>query len=178
MERTASISEFLEESGYVPVELRPTPVGHLELDAVVNGHQARMLVDTGAGATVIDRAAADRWNVARQVVEGEALGCVTFGSVESATLDQLKPSNLEMKDVAVNVTRTDSHQCGSREKKGGTDRWDYRLRPHGQTRCSHRVRERHPAPQAVGRFGNIDLRDRADAPQDHYDNRRTHGHFR
>ncbi len=117
MERTASISEFLEESGYVPVELRPTPVGHLELDAVVNGHQARMLVDTGASATVIDRAAADRWNVARQVVEGEALGCVTFGSVESATLDQLKLSDLEMKDVAVTVLDLTHINAGLEQKK-------------------------------------------------------------
>ncbi len=117
MERTASISEFLEESGYVPVELRPTPVGHLELDAVVNGHQARMLVDTGASATVIDRAAADRWNVARQVVEGEALGCVTFGSVESATLDQLKLSDLEMKDVAVTVLDLTPINAGLEHKK-------------------------------------------------------------
>ncbi len=117
MERTASISEFLEESGYVPVELRPTPVGHLELDAVVNGHQARMLVDTGAGATVIDRAAADRWNVARQVVEGEALGCVTFGSVESATLDQLKLSDLEMVDVAVTVLDLTHINAGLEQKK-------------------------------------------------------------
>ena len=103
MGRSASIGEFLEEKGYVPVELRRTVVGHLELDAVVNGHQARMLVDTGAGVTVIDRAAADRWTVARHEAEGEALGCVTFGSVESATLNQLKLSDLEMKDVAVNV---------------------------------------------------------------------------
>ena len=117
MERTASISEFLEESGYVPVELRPTPVGHLELDAVVNGHQARMLVDTGASATVIDRAAAERWNVARQVVEGEALGCVTFGSVESATLDQLKLSDLEMKDVAVTVLDLTHINAGLEQKK-------------------------------------------------------------
>ncbi len=117
MERTASISEFLEESGYVPVELRPTPVGHLELDAVVNGHQARMLVDTGASATVIDRAAADRWNVARQVVEGEALGCVTFGSVESATLDQLKLSDLEMVDVAVTVLDLTHINAGLEQKK-------------------------------------------------------------
>jgi len=35
----------------------PTPVGHLELDAVVNGNPVRMLVDTGAGVTVIDKAA-------------------------------------------------------------------------------------------------------------------------
>lgn len=117
MERTASISEFLEESGYVPVELRPTPVGHLELDAVVNGHQARMLVDTGASATVIDRAAADRWNVARQAVEGEALGCVTFGSVESATLDQLKLSDLEMVDVAVTVLDLTHINAGLEQKK-------------------------------------------------------------
>ena len=159
MERTASTSEFLEESGYVPVELRPTPVGPLELDAVVNGHQARMLVDTGASATVIDRAAADRWNVARQVVEGEALGCVTFGSVESATLDQLKLSDLEMVDVAVTVLDLTHINAGLEQKKRGTDRRDYRLRPHGQTRRSHRVRQQHPAPQALGRFENGGLRD-------------------
>ena len=105
MEHDVSISEFLEDKRYLSVELRPTPLGHLEIEATVNGNPARMLVDTGAGVTVIDRARARRWAVAgEQSGETAVAGCVGgIGSVENATLEALKLAGLELTDVDVKI---------------------------------------------------------------------------
>ena len=105
MERNVNISEFLEDKGYASVELRPTPVGHLELDAVVNGNPVRMLVDTGAGVTVIDRAAAQRWAITAEQTEQRAwAGCVgDIGTIDNATVEALTLADLELRDVDVKI---------------------------------------------------------------------------
>ena len=105
MDRNASISELLEDRGYVSVELRPTPVGHLELDATVNGNAARMLVDTGAGVTVIDRARAQHWAVAGEKSgETAVAGCTgDIGGVENATVAALELAGLEITGVDVKI---------------------------------------------------------------------------
>ena len=106
MEHNVNLSEFLLDKGYTSVELRPTPLGHLELDATVNGNRARMLVDTGAGVTVIDRATAQRWAVAGdgQCGETAVAGCVgDIGGVENATVDALGLADLTLTDVHVKI---------------------------------------------------------------------------
>ena len=119
MQNDVSISEFLEDKGYTGVELRPTPVGHLELDATVNGNPARMLVDTGAGVTVIDRASAQRWAVAGESCGGTAVaGCVgDIGDVENATVGTLELAGLELTDVDVKIMDLSQINAGLEQKK-------------------------------------------------------------
>lgn len=119
MARNESISEFLKDKGYTRVDLRPTPVGHLELDAIVDGFHARMLVDTGAGVTVIDRASAERWAVSGESCgETAVAGCVgDIGGVDDATIQKLELAGLELTDVDVKIMDLSQINAGLEKAK-------------------------------------------------------------
>jgi len=111
------LNEFLEESGYVSVPLRRTPVGHLELDATVNGNPARLLVDTGASATVINKTSAERWGLECHDDPGQAIGCGFAAPAEKARLDELKLADLEINDVSVAVVDLSQINAGLEQAK-------------------------------------------------------------
>ena len=46
---------FLKTKGYTPIKLNKFPTGHLYLTTEVNNTAATFILDTGAGATVIDK---------------------------------------------------------------------------------------------------------------------------
>lgn len=119
MPHNESITKFLEGQGYTGVELRPTSLGHLELDATVNGHPARMLVDTGAGVTVIDRTSAQRWAVSGESCgETAAAGCVgDIGGVDNATVGTLGLAGLELTDVDVKIMDLSQINAGLEKSK-------------------------------------------------------------
>ncbi len=119
MQHSVSISEFLEDKGYTGVKLRRTPTGHLELDATVNGNPARMMVDTGAGVTVIDRASAQRWAVGGEHGGDTAFAaCVgDIGGFENATLDKLGLADLELTDVDVKIMDLSQINAGLEKSK-------------------------------------------------------------
>ncbi len=111
------INEFLEQLGYVSVPLRRTPVGHLELDATVNGKPARLLVDTGASATVIDKASADRWSLECHDDPGRAIGCGVGGSTQKTRIDELRLAELEIGDFEVAVMDLSDINAGLKHAK-------------------------------------------------------------
>ena len=55
---TRSLGEFLQAAGYRRIALARNGVGHFETTGTLNGHAVRVLVDTGAGATVVELAVA------------------------------------------------------------------------------------------------------------------------
>lgn len=124
MQHNDSITEFLESQGYTSVELRTTPVGHLELDAIVEGNPARMLVDTGAGVTVIDRTMAERWAVSSESCGDTAVaGCVgDIGSVADATVSTLELAGVKLSNVNVKIMNL--AQINSGLEGGGSHRID------------------------------------------------------
>ncbi len=124
MENNVSINEFLEANGYTGVQLRPTPLGHLELDATVDGNPARMIVDTGAGVTVIDKASAQRWAVAGESCGDTAVaGCVgDIGGIDNATVGTLELAGLKLTDVDVKLM--DLSQINAGLEKGKAQRID------------------------------------------------------
>ncbi len=111
------LNEFLEQLGYVSVPLRRTPVGHLELDATVNGKPARLLVDTGASATVINKTSAERWGLECHDDPGKAIGCGFSAPAEKARLDELKLAHLEIEDVDVAVVDLSQINAGLEQAK-------------------------------------------------------------
>ena len=52
------LTDFLLAAGYRRVALTRNGVGHFETAGTLNGHKVRVLVDTGAGATVVELAVA------------------------------------------------------------------------------------------------------------------------
>ena len=119
MNNNVSITEFLEKQGYIGVELRPTPLGHLELDATVNGNPARMVLDTGAGVTVIDKASAARWALAGESCGDTAVaGCVgDIGGVDDATVRTLELAGLELTEVDVKLMDLSQINAGLEKAK-------------------------------------------------------------
>ncbi len=111
------LNEFLEQLGYVSVPLRRTPVGHLELDATVNGKPARLLVDTGASATVINKTSAERWGLQCRDNPGTAIGCGFAAPTETARLEELKLADLEIGDVDVAVVDLSQINAGLEQAK-------------------------------------------------------------
>ena len=111
------INEFLEQLGYVSVPLRRTPVGHLELDATVNGKPARLLVDTGASATVINKTSAERWGLECHENPGTAIGCGFAAPCGAARLEKLKLADLEIGDVDVAVVDLSQINAGLEQAK-------------------------------------------------------------
>jgi clan AA aspartic protease (TIGR02281 family) len=61
MQRDFSLSEFLKSHNYIGIQMDKNIVGHFEIDAHINGEQARLLIDTGASGTVVDRASVERF---------------------------------------------------------------------------------------------------------------------
>ncbi len=111
------LNEFLEQLGYVSVPLRRTPVGHLELDATVNGKPARLLVDTGASATVINKTSAERWGLECHDDPGQAIGCGFAAPAETARLEELKLADLEIGNVDVAVVDLSQINAGLEQAK-------------------------------------------------------------
>jgi clan AA aspartic protease (TIGR02281 family) len=55
-----TLLEFLNEKGYLSIQMEKNVVGHFEVQSLINKLPARLLVDTGASCTVIARASAAR----------------------------------------------------------------------------------------------------------------------
>ena len=47
------LSAFLESQGYKRISLTRNGLGHLETTGILAGHAVRVLIDTGAGATIV-----------------------------------------------------------------------------------------------------------------------------
>jgi len=68
--RPAGLDATLRAGGYVAVPMTRHGDAHLAIELHVNGVRGRFIVDTGAGRTVIDRAAQSRFADGRDVVAG------------------------------------------------------------------------------------------------------------
>lgn len=105
-----TLDHLLEGAGYASVPLSRTPVGHLGVDAVVNGTVARFLIDTGASATVVDRDSATRWSLPLDTGSEPAVGCSAAGAQEAVQgeaqgtrLRELCLADLRLPDVRAYV---------------------------------------------------------------------------
>lgn len=95
-----TLSDFLRAQGYTGIQMEKNAVGHFEVQALVNGTTARLLVDTGASRTVIARASISRLKLAITESETKAGGvgtsehAVAYGVVETLELQSFHISSL------------------------------------------------------------------------------------
>ena len=95
-----TLSEFLRAQGYTGIQMEKNAVGHFEVQALVNGLSAHLLVDTGASRTVIARASVPRFKLAITESEMKAGGvgtsehAVAYGVVETLKLQSFHISAL------------------------------------------------------------------------------------
>ena len=70
----SELSALLEKQGYTPVELMKLPTGHLCVKTEVNDSMALFILDTGAGATVLDPRNESRFHLQTSVSGNKAVG--------------------------------------------------------------------------------------------------------
>ncbi|TDJ01418.1 MAG: hypothetical protein E2O76_03765 [Caldithrix sp.] len=74
MKKAESLQDFLTSEGYIKVQMKRSVAGHFEIDAEVERIAAfLLLVDTGAGKTVLHTETAEllgiAWRILLKVVE-------------------------------------------------------------------------------------------------------------
>jgi len=94
----SDLEGFLTERNYVPIKLEKLKTGHLSLTASVNGISALFVLDTGAGATVLDQKLSDKFNLSMDSSSNTATGA--GGS--KITLQESVISELKLQDYVFN----------------------------------------------------------------------------
>ncbi len=98
------LAEFLTARGFARIPMRFNPQHHLEIDAAFNGHPTRLIVDTGAGTTLISSSAAS--------ASGTTLAPLTYAASDAANgimpvkigrIHQLALGNLIINNAEVTV---------------------------------------------------------------------------
>jgi len=95
------LAEFLSGRGFTRIPMHFNPEHHLEIDAAINGHPARLIVDTGAFTTLISAPVASAAGASlsfRFSARGEGIG-----HIQQLALGNLTISNAEV--VVANVAK-------------------------------------------------------------------------
>lgn len=77
---TSAADSCMSKQGYEELNLFITPTGHITTSILVNGKPCLFMIDTGAGATVIDRTKQDRFGLKTSCTSDYAAG---IGSVSA-----------------------------------------------------------------------------------------------
>jgi hypothetical protein len=119
------IRSILAKEGYMAIPLKVVD-GRLQVSAVVNGASCKLVVDTGAYFTAIDRPFARRAKIGGYDVGLNAQGLGTGGRGVSYThFPELKLGNFAVHNVSVTVSDLDSAISGSVSDFGGLLGADY-----------------------------------------------------
>jgi clan AA aspartic protease (TIGR02281 family) len=90
-----ALRQFLLGAGFIAAQMDRNAVGHSELDSCVNGETLRLLVDTGASRTVIDKSAAQRLRLTLAESDAVAGGVGTADhAIQYAEIESLEIGGL------------------------------------------------------------------------------------
>lgn len=116
---SAGIRSILTKQGYTPVSLSIVE-GHLQTSAVINGTPSRLIVDTGAFLTVIDRTFAREARIGGRGTGIVAQGLGTKGrEIGYSQFDELKVGDFVIKNASVTVSDLDSAITGGKQPAAG-----------------------------------------------------------
>jgi len=73
-DKNADLGKFLGKNGYVSVQMQKLITGHLYTEATLNGVKGRFILDTGAGATVIELTRKDKFKMTAVESKDKATG--------------------------------------------------------------------------------------------------------
>lgn len=91
---------FLLDRGFIAVPLHTNAVGHFELAAEVNGHAARLVLDTGASHTVFATASAERLGLVTTPSAVQATGVASNHSTATTTVADLRLGAVRLRELA------------------------------------------------------------------------------
>ncbi|MFK8161023.1 MAG: retropepsin-like aspartic protease [Lewinella sp.] len=105
---TSSLEQFLtQNSGYIKVPLTKMASGHLHLNVWVNGIKGDFILDTGAGATVIDPKRQKKFNMKTQESESSGAGAGGQTSLQQSLNNSFKIGKLEISKFSLYVMNLD-----------------------------------------------------------------------
>jgi len=73
-DKNADLGKFLSKNDYVAVQMQKLITGHLYTEATLNGVKGRFILDTGAGATVIETTKKDKFKMTAVESKDKATG--------------------------------------------------------------------------------------------------------
>jgi len=98
---TLDLGAYLAARGFVAVPLSVNAVGHFELEALVNGQPARLLLDTGASHTVFATPSASRLGLRTAPSADRAGGVGTSDhATETTSVGELRLGAVLLRNVA------------------------------------------------------------------------------
>jgi hypothetical protein len=86
-DKNADLGKFLNKNGYVAIQMQKIITGHLYTQATLNGVKGRFILDTGAGATVIELTKKDKFKMTAVESEDKATGA---GGTGMQVLESIK----------------------------------------------------------------------------------------
>jgi predicted aspartyl protease len=113
-----NLTTFLQSQGYIEIPLRKTATGLIEVEAKVNGEEALLYLNTGAGRTVLDEASAGRLHLELRESKAKAAGLgsachpVQISIVNELTIGSFRITSL--KTVVMDL----SHVTKARAQRG------------------------------------------------------------
>jgi predicted aspartyl protease len=109
---SGGIRAILTKQGYTPVDLTITG-GHLHVSAVVNGVACRLVVDTGASLTVLDRQFARKAHLGGYDTGQYARGIGTKARpIRVSQFPELKVGDFSIRNAAVTISDLDPELLG------------------------------------------------------------------
>jgi clan AA aspartic protease (TIGR02281 family) len=117
---SGDLATFLVPRGFGAVPLHVNAVGHFEIAAEVNGHVARLVLDTGASRTVFATSSAERFGLQTTPSEERAHGVgASDHETATTTVAELRLGAVRLRAVAV-WTFDLGHLNRALEARGGT----------------------------------------------------------
>ena len=93
----SDLAAFLSARGYIALRTQRSAVGHFEIEALINGIPALLLIDTGASMTVIDEKSAQTLALPLETAEEKAGGLgVADLTISRGIIDHLKIDTLTL----------------------------------------------------------------------------------
>lgn len=117
MDNDGVLKEFLTQRGYRSIRLTKSAVGQFEVEAIVNGHEMLMVIDTGASASVLDEKSAAELGLVKQDCADRAIGAGGSVAVAMADVEQFDIQSVSMGSRSMAVLSLD-HCNVALESKG------------------------------------------------------------
>ena len=107
-EQKFSLENYLTKDGYVRLEMKKIPSGHLHLFGQLNGVDGNFILDTGAGATVIEEKNKEKFHMQTEKSDEQATGAGGTGmQMQTSDNNNLKIEELELNELNLMLMNLD-----------------------------------------------------------------------
>lgn len=104
---TKELSQFLSVHNYIKVPMSKLLSGHLHINAKLNGIDGNFILDTGAGATVIDSKASEKFKLKSEKSDGIGVGAGGAQGLQAATNNSFVSGDFTKNNFSVYVMNLD-----------------------------------------------------------------------